>query len=264
MPAAGRAPARRGGSPPALPWRAVVLSAALASGVAAVAMPMVAAHAGGFLLRGDGVAYFLYARALVLEGSTDPTAGYRQLDARLASDPTGPLEALRESAHAVPGTGRVALPWPVGAGVLMAPFYALGWGAERVVAAEAGRAPDSFGTIPQAGYGLGAVVYGLLGFWASFLAAARVADAGAAAVAAMALVFAGPAVFYVFLHPTMAHAPSFGLAALLVLLWWRLWDAGEAGIGALAALAALLGLLVLVRYQNIVFGVLPAALWARL
>src|SRR5262249_9743432 len=35
-------------------------------------------------------------------------------------------------------------------------------------------------------------------------------------------------------------------------------------VAQLAGLAALLGLLVLVRYQNVVFGVLPAALWARL
>jgi hypothetical protein len=264
MPAAGRAPARRDESPPGLPWRAVALSALLGFGIAATALPLVAAHTGGWVLRNDGVAYFLYARALVLEGSTDPTAGYRQLDARFPPDPTGPLAALRESARTVPGTGRVSLPWPVGAGVLMAPFYALGWGVERLAAGGSGRAPDSFGTIPRACYALGAVVYGLLGFWASFLAAARVADPGAAAVAVAALVFAGPAVFYVFLHPTMAHAPSFGLAALLVLLWWRLWDAGEAGLAQLAGLAALLGLLVLVRYQNVVFGILPAALWARL
>ncbi|MBV8202748.1 MAG: hypothetical protein JOZ15_19195 [Acidobacteria bacterium] len=264
MPAAGRAPARRGEPSPALPWRAVGLSALLATGIAAAALPLVAAHTGGWVLRNDGAAYFLYARALVLEGSTDPTAGYRRLDAHFPRDPSGPLAALRESVRTMPGTGRVALPWPVGAGVLMAPFYALGWGAEQLAAARSGRPPDSFGAIPQACYGLGAVVYGLLGFWASYLAAARVADAGASGIAVTALIFAGPAAFYIFFHPTMAHAPSFGLAALLVLLWWRLWDAGQAGVAELAGLALLLGLLVLVRYQNVVFGVLPAALWARL
>jgi hypothetical protein len=264
MSAAGSAPARPGHFPPALPWRAVVLSALLGFGIAVAVLPVVVARTGGWVLRNDGAAYFLYARALVIEGSTDPTDGYRQLDARFPRDPEGPLAALRETALRVPGTGRLALPWPVGAGVLMAPFYAAGWGAERLAASWSGRAPDSFGPIPQLGYGIGAVVYGLLGFWASFLAAARVAAPGAAAAAVLALVFAGPAVFYVFLHPTMAHAPSLGLAALLVLLWWRLWDAGEAGMAALAGLAALLGLLVLVRYQNVVFGVLPAALWARL
>jgi hypothetical protein len=252
---------------PAPSWRAVGLAALLGLGAAAAVLPVVAARTGGWLVRNDGVAYFLYARALVLEGSTDPTDGCRRIEARSgpgARDPMGPLAALHESLRRVPGTGRVALPWPVGAGVLMAPFYAAGWGAERLAASRQGRAPDSFGFLPQYFYGLGAAAYGLLGCWASFRAAARVAPAGAAAASVLALVLAGPAVFYVFLHPAMSHAPSLGLAALLVLLWWRLWDAGRAGTAELAGLAALLGLLVLVRYQNVVFAVLPAALWARL
>ncbi len=76
---------------------------------------MVAARTGGWLVRNDGVAYFLYARALVLEGSTDPTDGYRRLEARSGAgardprDSMGPLAALRESLRRVPDTGRVAL-----------------------------------------------------------------------------------------------------------------------------------------------------------
>jgi hypothetical protein len=262
-----RDPAQQPSPPPALSWRAAGLAALLGLGAAATVLPGVAAHSGGWLVRNDGIAYFLYARALVLEGSTDPTNGFRQLAARFGPDlldPLGPLAALHESARRVPDSGRVALPWPVGAGVLMAPFYAAGWGAERLAASHEGRAPDSFGFLPQYFYGLGAVAYGLLGCWASLLAAARVAPGGAAAASVLALVLAGPAAFYLFLHPAMAHAPSLGLAALLVLLWWRLWDAGRAGTAELAGLAALLGLLVLVRYQNVVFGVLPAALWVRL
>jgi hypothetical protein len=288
VPSTTGAAARRSHSPPALSWRAVGLSAALAFGVAAVSLPAVAARTGGWLARGDGLAYFLYARALVVEGGADPSAGYRLLDARLPADPLGPMAALRESARRQPGGGRIVLPWPIGAGLLMAPFYAAGWGAEKAAARHAGRAPDSFGFLPQLFYGFGAVAYGLLAFWASFLTAARVADAGAAALAVLALMLGGPAAFYVFLHPTIAHAASLGLAALLVLTWWRLWETGEAGAGdgagvlaapppargpvpatrvplaSLALLAALLGLLVLVRYQNVVFALLPAALLARL
>jgi hypothetical protein len=255
------------GGAPALPWRAVGLSALLAAGAAALVLPALAVRTGGWIVRGDGMAYFLYARALVLQGDADPTAGYRQLDARLPTDLEGPMAALRFSARRFDaGRGeRVVLPWPIGAGLAMAPFFAAGWGAELLAARAAGRAPDSFGLLPQVACGAGAVAYGLLGFWASYLTCRRLAAAGAAAGAALGLILASPAAFYIFLHPAMAHAPSLGLAALLVLLWWRAWEsAGAPGLPASVALGGLAGLLVLIRYQNVVFALLPLALLPRL
>lgn len=262
------------GGAPALPWKAVALSALLGAGVAALALPSLATQTGGWIVRGDGMAYFLYARALVLQGDADPTAGYRQLDARLPRDPEGPMAALRfsvRSLHAGAGE-RVVLPWPIGAGLAMAPFFAAGWGAEIVAARVAGRAPDAFGLVPQVAYAGGAVAYGLLAFWASYRTCRRLPGAGAgpAAGAVLALILASPAAFYVFLHPAMAHAPSLGLAAVLVLVWWRAWESAgapappAAGLGGLAALGGLAGFLVLIRYQNVVFVLLPLALLLRL
>ncbi len=246
-----------------LPRRAVLLSVALALAAGALVFPALIAHTGGYLFRGDGAAYFMMARSLVVDGDADLTDEYAQLDSRL---PPGSdvLMAVRFSARRVPASDRIVLPWPIGGGLVMAPFYAAGYAAELVSARLEGRAPDSYGLLPQVFYGAGALAYGLLGFWATYLGCRRVAGPAAAALSSLAMVLASPALFYILFHPTMSHAASFGLAALLLLMWWRRWQAGAAaGELRLAAPCLLLGLMVLVRYQNAVFAVLPLSLLVR-
>lgn len=243
--------------PSDLPRRAVLLSALATLGVGLLTFAAVAAHTDGYLFRGDGTGYFMMARSLVVDRDADVSDEYRQLDARLPDPESDVMMAVRYSARRLPATGRIVLPWPVGAGLVMAPFYAAGYAVELLAARVTGRAPDSFGAWPQLGYGVGALAYALLGFWASYFGCRRVAGTAAAAVSTLAVLLAGPAVFYIFFHPTMAHAASFGLSALLVLLWWPRWQAAES---RLAVPGLLLGLLILVRYQNAVWGILLLAL----
>lgn len=219
----------------------------------------------GFLVWSDGVAYFLYARSLVLDGNSDITNEFEELDKlKPATSKSGSnlMDSIRVNTRHNPETGRVYTPWPVGAGVVMAPFYAIGYVAERLVAAVSGRAPNSYGVIPQYFFGFGSLAFGLLGFWASFLCCREVAGAKWSYMGSLGAVLAGPAVFYIFVNPTMAHAMSFGLGAQLTLLWWRQWKVG-ATPGRFALLGLLLGLLISIRFQNVIFGILPAALLLR-
>ncbi len=172
------------------------------------------------------------------------------------------MSGLRTRREANPE--RVVLPWPVGSGLVMAPFYAAGYGLERLAAAISGREADPYGLLPQVGYGLGSLVYGWLAFWATFICCRRLVDASMAATAAAAALLAGPAVFYVFFNPTMAHASSLGLTALFVSLWHRSWAEERASKALSAGLGLLLGLLVIVRYQNAILGLLLLGLLWRL
>lgn len=213
----------------------------------------------GFLVWGDGLAYFLYARSIVLDFDTDITQGYETLDARFPAN--SPLMiSLRDWAHRNTKTGKIVVPWPVGSGLVMAPFYALGYSVELMVAALTGRPADSYGLIPQYFYGFGSLIYGLLGFWATFLCCRRVADKKTAYLASLAVILGGPAVYYMFFQPSMAHVPSYGLISLLTLLWWRCWYEEAHGI-ALPGL--ILGLLITIRYQNILFSTLLVVLVLR-
>ena len=163
----------------------------------------------GFLVWSDGVAYFLFARSLVLDGNSDITNEFEELDKLKSANSksgTNLMDSIRVNTRYNPKTGRIYTPWPVGAGVVMAPFYALGYLTERIVAAVSDRAPNSYGVIPQYFFGFGSLAFGLLGFWATFLCCRQIAGANWAYLGSLGAVLAGPAVFYIFVNPTMAHA----------------------------------------------------------
>lgn len=215
----------------------------------------------GSLVWSDGLPYFLYARSAVLDLDTDITNEYDELDARYPAD-SKLMIPLRGWTKRDPQTGRISAPWPVGAGLVMAPFYGLGYVVELAAATISGRPADSYGIIPQYFFSIGSLVFALLGFWAIFLACRDVTDDTTAYLASLGVIFAGPAVFYIFFNPSMAHASSLGLISLLILLWFRQWHDGTTARGA-ALLGLLLGTAFTVRYQSALFGILPLALMIR-
>ncbi len=226
----------------------------------------------GTLVKTDGLAYFLYARSAVIDFDTDISNEFETLDARLpsdAEDEDNMMVALRKHGRRHPETGRIVVPWPVGSGLVMVPFYAIGWAVEAATAQLTGRTADSYGLIPQFFYGFGSLVYGWLGFWATMACCRRALRHAAPTslrdglnpwLATGGLIFAGSPVFYIFISPSMSHATSFGFLALLTLLWWQRWDGESEGI---AVLGFLLGLLMTVRYQNTMFCPLLVALVLR-
>lgn len=237
----------------------VALTALLTLAAGSATFAIVFAQSSGYLIRNDGTAYFMYARSAVIDLDTDVTNEYEDLDSRLPAD-SPVMMAVRDTVHGLPDQDRIVFPWPVGSGLVMAPFYALGYGLERLVAAIGNRPADSYGVIPQYFYGLGSLFYGFLGFWATFLLCQRLTGDPKAWLSTLAVLFGGPVVFYLFFHPSMAHAASFGLVSLLALLWWRRWTGQAEG---LVGLGLLFGTLVTIRYQNAVFGILLVALILR-
>jgi hypothetical protein len=219
------------------------------------------------LLKQDGIAYFLYARSIVVDFDTDVTGDADVAWRRFNSSTT---RTLSDWGTRIPSTGAYVLPWPIGMGVVMAPFYALGWAVEIVVARVLGRAPDSYGVIPQVFFASGSLFYGLVGFWLTVACCRAVMRRGVAArdtewtgeLATLTVSLGGPLVFYVFFYPTMAHAPSFAYVALYTWVWLRAWERGTDRRGAFL-LGGLLGLVTIVRYQSAMFGVMLMGLAIR-
>lgn len=213
----------------------------------------------GSILRSDGIAYFMYARSIVLDRDTDLTPEYPEVLARFpGSNPV--TSSLLLYSHRVPETGKVVVPWPIGAGVVMAPFYAIGYAAEYVLAAVQHRPPDAYGVLPQYFFGLGSVLFGILAFWTALACCARLTNLQGATLATVSALLAGPAVFYIFFSPTMSHAVSLGLVGLVTWLWLRCWQDGSR---RLFWLGLLIGTIACIRYQNAVFGLMVLALVAR-
>jgi hypothetical protein len=239
--------------------RTVAWSVALTLAVAVGILSLNSFVPDGSIIRSDGLAYFMYARSIVVDHDTDLTAEYPAVMQRYANQPHL-TTSLVIYGHRVPGTGKFVVPWPIGAGVLMAPFYAVGYGAEYAVASLQHRAPDDFGAIPQYAVALGSVLFGVLAFWTSFACCVRIGTVRAAYLGSLSALLASPAVFYIFFAPTMAHAISLGLVGLLTWMFLVSWQDGTQRV---FLLGLLLGVLVAVRYQNVLFGLMVIALLAR-
>jgi len=145
---------------------------------------------------------------------------------------------------------------------VLAPFLAAGVGVELLAARATGRPPDSYGLIPQVFFASGSLVFGLIAYWAMRACCRRVAGEHVARLAALASIFATPAAFYIFLNPTMAHASSLGLVSLMLVLWWSQWEHGVS-YAKLVLLGLITGIAAAVRYQNVLFGLLPVVLVLR-
>ena len=238
--------------------RQILLSAIITVALASVTFSLTERYSQSrSVLKADGVIYFLYARSLVLDFDTDLTRDFEEAKLRLGNEVVGPVTRYLVIS---PATGKTTFPFPIGVGVLMSPFYAAGYGAERLHSLLTSHPPDSFGKIPTTIYSLGSLVYTLLGFWATWSLCAKLVSPSSAYWSSLATTLAGLPVFYTFFHPTMAHAPSFAVASLLILLWWRRWTDKAPGFGLLGLL---LGILTTLRYQNVMFGVLPVCLIPR-
>ncbi len=243
------------------PIRYILLSAFITLTLGLATFTVTAVTTSGFLVWSDGLPYFLYARSAVLDLDTDITNEYNKLDAQYPAD-TKSMIPLRDWTRRDSRTGNIIAPWPVGAGLVMVPFYASGYAVELAVAGISNRQADSYGLIPQFFFCFGSLAYGLLGFWAMFLCCREVAGNSAAYLASLGVIAGGPAFFYIFFNPSMAHASSLGLISLLTLLWLRQWCNGANPRG-LVYLGLLIGTAFTVRYQNALFGILPLALMIR-
>jgi len=201
-------------------------------------------YAGG-RINGDGVMYYVYVRSLWKDGDVDLTNEY---------DHYGLLELRHLAAPTVTGLRRST--FAVGPALLWSPFFGLG---ELVARAEQALGHEAdlsgYGPAHRNAVALGSLVYGWLGLVLTHAWLRRHFDA-AVALGAVLLVWGTSFLhWYLVQQPTMAHAASFFMAALVVWLWER--RRHDRGPGGELALGLVLGLAMSVRWQNGVFLALP-------
>lgn len=195
-----------------------------------------------FRLASDGVDHFVYLRSLWVDRDLDLANDYARVSPRGGSvDPPTPL-------------GRTGNLHPVGPALLWAPLYALA----DLLARAAGRAADGDGAPYRNAAALAGLLAGWLGLVLLYRAASRLAGRGPALIAALAVGFGTFLYWYLAFAPTMAHAPAFAAAALVVLLSLRPWPAERpAGLRRAAALGAACGLTALLRWADALVALVP-------
>jgi len=215
----------------------------------------------------DEIEYFSYLRSLVFDHDVEFGNEY---DRFYAADPQG-LAGFKRTFldRRENDTGRHINFAPLGCALLWSPFYLLAHAGVLAARAFGARvAADGFSFPYVAAVGYASALYGLAGL---LLVHDMLADHGrmpepAATLSVASLWLGTPLLYYMTLAPAFSHAPGVFAVALLVWLSLRAAARGSGGARAMdasvwdwAAVGAAGGLAALVREQDGLFLIIPAA-----
>lgn len=204
------------------------------------------------LYSSDEVQYFSYLRSLWFDRDVSFENEYRHFYETGVARTDGFRETFLEP---LTPTGKRENFATLGCAILWSPFYAGADLATRVARA-GGRSltPDGYSRLYIASVAYGSAFYGFLALVLSIAAARRLAGDGV--LAALAVWFGTPLLFYMYAAPPFSHACSAFAVALFVTVWLHIRDRWTPrGFAALGAAAALM---TMVREQDLFFIVGPA------
>ena len=214
-------------------------------------------------VRGDGVGYYAFARALLIEHNLDFAPDYQHAnqgfrEARL--DRAGnPKEEFRTA------TGHLDNHFTVGPAILWAPFLVSAHAMVLVARALGSDVrADGFSLPYLLAMALGTVLYGFLALLLSYRVACRFVSARSALLATIAIWWASSLPVYMYFNPAWSHAHSAFAVALFFWYWLDTLDSRTTGQWLVLALVA--GLMLNVYYPNALVLVLlvPEAVRAYL
>jgi hypothetical protein len=198
-------------------------------------------------VRGDGVGYYAFARAPLIEHSLDFQHDYQSAnssfrDARL--DENGLPKSIFRTV-----TGHLDNHFTVGPAILWAPFLLVAHaGVLLARAAGSNVAADGFSAPYRIAMALGTAIYGFLAILLAVRIARQYVDERWAALAAVAVWWASSLPVYMYFNPSWSHAHSAFAVALF--LWY--WHETRRGRSApqWCILGVIVGLMLNVYYAN--------------
>lgn len=205
-------------------------------------------------VHGDGVGYYAYARALLIQHRLDFRQDWRRANESFVigrEDSKGQLLPDQFTS-----TGHLKNIWTVGPALLWAPFLAVAH-AGVVVANHLGAhvAADGFSAPYRTTMALATAFYGFLALWISFLLSRKYFDARWAFLATLGIWAASSLPVYMYFNPAWSHAHSAFAVALFVWYWHRTREHRTSRQWVLLGLLS--GLLVDVYYPNGIFLLIP-------
>jgi len=206
-------------------------------------------------VRGDGVGYYAYARAPLIEHNLDFTHDYQQANTSFREnrlDENGqPTAAFRTR------TGHLENHFTVGPAILWTPFLLVTHAGVLLARSFGSAIPaDGFSTPYRIAMAFATAFYGFLGLLISFRIARKYVDETWALLATLAIWWASSLPVYMYFNPSWSHAHSAFVVALFLWYWHETRDARS--LGQWILLGALAGLMLNVYYPNLMlFAVLP-------
>ena len=206
-------------------------------------------------VRGDGVGYYAYARAPLIEHNLDFTHDYQQANVSFRENRLD--ENGQPTAEFRTPTGHLENHFTVGPAILWAPFL-LAAHAGVLLARSFGSAipADGFSSPYRIAMALATALYGFLGLLISFRIARKYVDETWALLATLAIWWASSLPVYMYFNPAWSHAHSAFVVALFLWYWHETREARS--LRQWILLGALAGLMLNVYYANLMlFAILP-------
>jgi hypothetical protein len=205
-------------------------------------------------VHGDGVGYYAYARALLIQRDLRFEEDWRHANKFFSASRIQVDEQLRPEGYTP--TGYVDNHFTVGPAILWAPFLILVHLAVLLLNAVGGHIPaDGFSPPYVVAMALGTAFYGFLGLLLSFLLARKYVRDRWAFLATIGIWLATSLPVYMYFNPAWSHAHSAFTVALFLWYWER--TRGSRTIRQWVALGLISGLMIDVYFPNGVFLLLP-------
>ncbi len=199
-------------------------------------------------VRGDGVGYYAYARAPLIEHSLDFTHDYQEANESFRE---GRLDSLGQ-----PGpefrtrTGHLDNHFAVGPAILWSPFLLVVHGGVLIARALGSAIPaDGFSAPYRYAFGIATAFYGFLSLLISFYLARKYLPARWVFLAVLAIWGGSSLPVYMYFNPSWSHAHS----ACAVALFLYYWDATRESrtLSQWLLLGLIVGLMLNVYYPNL-------------
>jgi len=207
-------------------------------------------------VRGDGVGYYAYARALLIQRDLDFTADYQHANTSFRE---GRLdESGQPRADFRTPTGHLENHFTIGPAILWSPFLLVAHAG--VLVARAFGSPisaDGFSAPYRYAMALGTAFYGFLALFLAFRLAKKFVSERCALFATLAVWGGSSLAVYMYFNPSWSHAHSAFVVALFFAYWLRTREGRS--IPQWILLGAISGLMLNVYYANAMLLVLLAA-----
>jgi hypothetical protein len=206
------------------------------------------------IVHGDGVGYYAYARAPLIQHNLHFEEDWRHANLLFAQERTLPNGQLLPSDYTE--TGYVSNLFSIGPALLWAPFLLAAHGIVLLCNALGAHIPaDGFSFPYLLAMALGTAVYGFLGLLLSYSLARKYVESRWAFLATLAIWGASSLAVYMYFNPAWSHAHS--VFAVALFLWY--WDRtrGSRTFLQWILLGLICGLMVDVYFANGVFLILP-------
>lgn len=208
------------------------------------------------IVHGDGVGYYAYVRAPLIQHNLHFEEDWRHGNQYFAQARTLPTGELRPDEYTE--TGYVSNLFSVGPALLWSPFLLTAHAFVLVVDAFGAHVPENGFSFPYLlAMALGTAFYGFIGLLFSFFLARKYVEERWAFLATLAVWGASSLPVYMYFNPAWSHAHS--VFAVALFLWY--WDRTRADrtLPQWILLGFLAGLMVDVYFVNGVFLILPLA-----